>query len=111
MSGGDHDVEGVQDIVVEVERAVAVHLNLATGEDAKASGLTHCLDFSTLSGEARGVEAVRHPQSPTVVGDAEEGIAPVGGAADHLKNSPGAIAPHRVGVKLSSHVPRFERCR
>ena len=101
---GDDDVEACQRLVVEIERAVSVNLDLRAGQES-----TPVSPFaSSISIRCRpkpfGVEPSRDRKTLAVIGDAQQAVAAGRRSVRHFSHGRGAVAPRRMGMKLAVDV-------
>ena len=103
VHAGDDDVEVGEEVVVEIERAIEVDVDLHPVEDAERSELlVEHGDDADLLNQPLAVEAVGDGQPRRVVGEHDVLVAEGDRRSRHRLDRRSAVAPRRVGVAVAA---------
>ena len=109
---GDDPVELVQQVVGQVERAVAHDVDLAARQQFEAGErLADALDGLELAAHVVGLEADAHADAGRVVGDRDVVVPVCLRGLDEIEQRVLAVAPVAVGVQVAAQVGRPRRAR
>ena len=107
----DH-VELGERLVVDVERAVPVDVDLGAGEQADAVELgVEALDLAPLAAELPRVTAARHGEAHGVVGDGDVCEARFLRGARHRLQRVGAVGPVGLRLEVAAEIARLDQAR
>src|SRR5829696_9129475 len=111
MERGNDDIEASERLVVEIERAVSVYLDLGARQKCHAGFAVCFVDFDSLKTESFGIEPARDGQTVTVIGDSQQAIAACSRRVRHLSHRGGAVAPCGVSMELATDVSEGHKRR
>src|SRR5687768_12700932 len=108
---GDDDVQRGEGGVIEIEPAVAMDLDLGTGEKAELAGSIDLVDLESLGGQLLRRETVGDAEAVTVIRDREKPIAASRRGGRHFGDRGGAVAPGGMTVELAIDVRYLDEAR
>src|SRR5690606_38712478 len=109
---GHDDVKLRQDVVGQIQAAVAADVDLDAGQEVwGAKLLPQPLNDLYLAAQAVGVEAVRHDDQRGMIGDRQVLVAGGGRRRVHLLDRGPAVAPAAVDMQLAPDVVRLDQGR
>jgi hypothetical protein len=106
VNRGNYHIEASERLVVEIERAVSVNLDLGAGQNRHAGFAVCFVDFDSLKTESFGIEPARDSQTVTVIRDTQHPVSACTRGLRHLSHRGGAVAPRGVSMELAMDVSK-----